>query len=233
MATPEARSAALAEIARHLLESGLFDKPRGEIYAAKRLWSEPAAFLIDRSLVPAFGLRAFGVHVNGLVQREDGLHLWIGTRAMDREVEPGKLDNIVAGGQPADLSLMANLVKECAEEADLSPALAQTARPVGAISYAFTTPGGVKADTLFCFDLDVPTDVTPRNTDGEIAGFALMPVEEVLRLVRETDRFKFNVNLVILDFAIRRGLLGPDQEPDYESILAGLQRRPESRVTRF
>lgn len=231
--TPDARSAALARIVPDLANSELFAKPRGELYAAKRQWSEPAAFDIDRSLVAAFGVRAYGVHVNGYVRRPDGLHLWIGTRSTDRDVEPGKLDNMVAGGQPAGLTLVQNLVKECGEEADLAPELARTARHVGAITYAFSTAKGIKADTMFCFDLEMPADVTPRNTDGEIANFQLIPLPAVLAIVRDTDLFKFNVNLVILDFAIRHGAIDPDREPDFERIVAGLRRRSEPDAQGF
>jgi hypothetical protein len=229
--TPAARSAAMAEMTPALVATGLFGKQRRELYPAKRRWAEPEAFTIDRGLVSAFGLRAFGVHVNGIAGTAD--HLWIATRALDRELAPGKLDNMVAGGQPAALSLTENLVKECAEEADLPAELARACRPVGAVSYAFSQSGGVKIDTLFCYDLVVPPGVTPRNTDGEVASFARTPVAEVLALVRDTDRFKFNVNLVILDFALRHSLLDPDREPDYERILAGLQRRPSPELDGF
>jgi hypothetical protein len=233
LSTPEQRSRALAGIHPALTKTGLFGPRHGEIYAAKRRWSEPAAFTIDRRLVPAFGLRSYGVHVNGIVETGDGPRLWIATRADDRDVAPGQLDNMVAGGQPAGLTLTENLIKECAEEAAVSAALARQARCVGAITYAFTTPGGVKADTMFCYDLAVPSDFTPRNTDGEVAAFALMPIPEVLRLIRETDRFKFNVNLVVLDYAIRNGLLSPDEEPGYERLLAGLHRLPGSETQAF
>ncbi len=227
----EARSRAIAEITPTLVASGLFAKQRRELYPAKRGWSEPAAFTIDRGLVSAFGLRAYGVHVNGIAETPD--HLWIGTRARDRGLAPGQLDNMVAGGQPAGLSLRENLIKECAEEAGLTADLARACRPVGAISYAFTQDGGVKIDTLFCYDLVVPRDVVPRNTDGEVEKFDRMPVAEVLDLIRTTDRFKFNVNLVILDYAVRHSLLDPDREADYDRILAGLQRRPASELDGF
>jgi hypothetical protein len=230
--TPAKRSTAVAAVAPALADSGLYARLRGELYAVKNTWDETAAFNLDRALVAGFGVRAYGVHVNGYVRRTDGLHLWIGTRATDREVEPGKLDNMVAGGQPAGMTLMDNVIKECGEEADIAPALAGTARPVGALSYAFSTAGGVKADTLFCYDLELPAHMTPRNTDGEISRFDLMPLADVLALIRETDRFKFNVNLVILDFAIRHGVLDPDTTPCLEAILAGLHRRPEPTSAR-
>jgi Domain of unknown function (DUF4743) len=227
LTTPAARSAALAGIARTLQTRGLCGRLRGELYAAKTVWSAPSLFTLDRAMVSALGVRAYGIHVNGIVRRGDECHLWIGTRATDREVEPGKLDNMVAGGQPADLSLTENLVKECGEEADLSPEIARTAKPVGVISYAFSTSSGAKIDTLFCYDLEMPPGTEPRNRDGEIAGFTLMPATEALELVRTTDRFKFNVNLVLIDFALRHGLIKPDDEPDYERLMSGLHRRTD------
>jgi hypothetical protein len=77
---------------------------------------------------------------------------------------------------------------------------------------------------LFCYDLAVPKEFEPHNQDGEIADFQLMPIQEALELIRPGDAFKFNVSLVILDFAIRHGILSPDSEPDYEAISGGLQR---------
>ena len=226
--TPEARSAAVAALLPRL-PPDLFAKPRNEIYGVKNQWSEPAAFTIDRALVPAIGARAFGVHLNGYVKRGGEFLLWIGTRAMDLRVEPGKRDNMVAGGQPAGLSLMDNLVKECAEEAHLPEALARRASSAGAIRYAFDAPEGLRMDTLFCYDLAVPEDFVPQPSE-EISRFDLLPVHEVLALVRDTEAFKFNVGLVILDFAMRHGLIGPDSEPDFEAIAMGLRQSPQPIV---
>ena len=222
--TPAARSAAIAAIAPDWVENGLVAKLRNEIYPARKTWSDVDYFQLDRALAPLFGIRAYGVHLNGYVERHDGIHLWIGRRSADRRIEPDKFDNMVAGGQPANLGLMENLIKECAEEADVPRALVETATPVGTVSYCFETEAGLKLDTLFCYDLVVPEDFEPRNQDGEIADFRLMPVQDTLALIRAGDAFKFNVSLVILDFAIRRGILSPDTEPDYEAILGGLHR---------
>jgi isopentenyldiphosphate isomerase len=168
-------------------------------------------------------VRAYGVHLNGYVRTAAELALWIGTRAMDRAVAPGKFDNMVAGGQPAGLGLRENLVKECAEEAALPAALAARARAAGAISYAFNSSSGLRNDVMFCYDLEMPAEVTPRSADGEVSGFELMPIADVLGLIRDTDRFKLNVNLVILDFAIRHGVLTADNTPDFEAIVTGLR----------
>jgi hypothetical protein len=40
--------------------------------------------------------------------------------------------------------------------------------------------------------------------------------------VRETDDFKFNVNLVLIDFGLRRGLIGPEDQ-DYLALVEGLR----------
>jgi hypothetical protein len=223
--TPERRTKAVDDIAPALVKTGAFNV-KGEYYAVKNGWHEPETMRLDRSLVPGFGTRAYGVHVNGFVRKPNGIHLWIGTRSNTVRVEPGKLDNMVAGGQPAGLSLMGNLVKECAEEASLPEALARTAKPASNITYCFDAPEGLKVDNLFCFDLEMPADVTPKNADGEFAGYQLLHIDEVLADVRDTDRYKFNVNLVIMDFAIRHGIISPDSEQDYERIVSGLHESP-------
>lgn len=226
--TPAARSAAVAALIP-LLPRDLFAKPRDELYAVKEAWSAPEAFRIDRALVPALGARAFGVHLNGYVRRGNELLLWIGTRAMDLRVEPGKRDNMVAGGQPAGLSPADNLVKECGEEAGLDEAAARRAVPAGTICYAFDAPEGLRMDTLFCYDLAMPEDLIPQPSE-EISRFELLPVRDVLALIRDTDSFKFNVGLVIVDFALRHGLIDPDSERDFEAIAAGLRERPQPIV---
>ncbi len=226
LSTPAARSKAIAELTPAFMETGLFTKPRGELYAVRNQWSDRTVFRIDRAFTPAFGLRAYGVHVNGLIQKRDGLHLWIGTRARNMKVEPGKLDNMVAGGQPADLGLMDNLVKECGEEAHITPRLARTARAASVLTYSFASPEGLRVDTLFCYDLAMPATVKPRSSE-ETSRYRLMSLAKVLKLVQSTSRFKFNVNLVIIDFAIRHGVITPENTPDYEKIVAGLHERPQ------
>jgi hypothetical protein len=224
LSAPDARSQALDEVAEELHRAWGTPALRGERDRVSRRFGDTPLMSIDRGVVSLFGIRAFGIHVNGMVSRSDGRHLWIGRRAPDKSVAPGKLDNMVAGGQPIGLSLRENLLKEAAEEADLPAAIAATARPVGVISYCKEDEWGLKPDLMFCYDLEVPTDFTPRNTDGEISGFTLMPADEIAARVRDGDDFKFNVNLVIIDFLIRHGLLSPDLEPDYAEIVAGLRQ---------
>lgn len=225
----EARSALLDEAAEAIVAAGLARKMRTELFGVTNVWGRPPVAAVNRGVVPAFGFAAYGVHMNGWRRTADGgIELWIGRRALDKAVAPGKLDNIVAGGQPYGLGLMENLVKEAAEEASAPAALARQAIPVGCISYVMEANTGLKPDTMFCYDLEVPADFTPVNADGELLNFQVMTAEAVHERIATTDDFKFNVNLVIADFLIRHGLMTPDDEPDYAAIVAGLHQGDQS-----
>lgn len=219
-----ARTEALAEVTRQLVKQGVISHRHGEQYPVTASGREQSYATIDRTAAAYFGLRAYGQHLNGFVRSAEGIKLWIARRAADRKVFPDKLDNMVAGGLPQDLGLEENLHKECWEEASIPPELARNAWPVGVLTYCKETQVGLKPDTLYCYDLELPNDFAPTNTDGEVAEFCLMPVNEVARIVRETDDFKLNCNLVIIDFLIRHGFLGPET-PDYLEIAQGLHAR--------
>ncbi|MBU0725101.1 MAG: DUF4743 domain-containing protein [Alphaproteobacteria bacterium] len=228
----EARTAAVADVVAVLVEDGIVPKLRFEEFPVLAEPGGPVLMRLNRGAVPNFGIIAFGVHLNGYVRKPDGLHLWIGRRSRTKNVAPGKLDNMVAGGQGDGLGPWETLIKESAEEAGLPEALASQARPVGAISYTMemgpdragdSRQDGLRRDVLYCYDLEVPGDFIPVCQDDELEDFTLLPVAEVRRLVDETEEFKFNCNLVITDFLVRHGYLGPDH-PDYLKIVSGLHR---------
>lgn len=216
------RSAVIAEVAEALAEQGLVSHLHGELYPVTPGARSEARFVIDRACAPCFGVRAFGQHLNGYVRAADGLKLWVARRSADRHIYPNHLDNLVAGGLPWGLSLADNLLKECREEADLSPSLAAGAVAVGAVTYCRDAQTGLKPDVMYCYDLELPPDFEPRCTDGEVQAFYLWPVERVLETVRDTGEFKLNCNLVITDFLVRHGYISQDA-PDYLDIIQGLR----------
>jgi 8-oxo-dGTP pyrophosphatase MutT (NUDIX family) len=219
----DALSTIIEETTEHLVAEGLVAKWRNEFFAAAPRWGAPAHFKIDRGAVPFFGIRAYGVHLNGYRRDGDTLKLWVGKRSPKKAVAPGKLDNLVAGGIDYSHSLVETLVKECEEEASLAAPLARQAVPVGAVSYRMEVTHGLRDDVLFCYDLEVPPDFTPRNNDGELVAFTLESAADVMAMVREGDAFKFNVNLVLIDFALRHGLISPD-DPEYLDLVTKLRR---------
>ncbi len=224
LAQPAARSVAVEGVLAALRAKSGDPGFRNEPYRVVTGWGATPLMDLDRGAANHFGIRCFGVHLNGYVRRPDGgLDLWIAERAHDRHIEPGKLDNLVAGGLPAELTVRENLIKECGEEAGISPDLAGQAVPVGALSYTMQNAKGVKPDVMFLYDLCLSADFSPQNTDGEVHAFHRLPAEEVAEIVRTSDRFKFNCNLVVIDFLIRHGLIGPDH-PDYVALVMGLRR---------
>jgi 8-oxo-dGTP pyrophosphatase MutT (NUDIX family) len=218
------RSKALAQVTEALLGLGLITHRHGEPYPVTAGRRDQAYARIDRAAAPYFGLRAYGQHLNGYVRHTAGLKLWVARRAADRRNYPNKLDNLVAGGLPQDLGFVENLRKECWEEASIPVELVRRATPVGALSYCRETRAGLKPDTLYCYDLELPEDFIPVNSDGEVAEFYLMPVAEVAEIIRDTDHFKLNCNLVIIDFLMRQGVLTPEH-PEYLELAQGLHEK--------
>lgn len=218
--TNEQRTDALNRITRVMCARGVCDRWRGEPYPVG-LSFDHRLCEIERAGAELFGIKAYGIHLTGFVRDGDALSVWVPRRTMDRPTYPGELDNTVAGGQPAVLSITENLIKESEEEAAIPRALAEKARPVGTLSYVVDGRVGLKREVIYNYDLELPPDFVPVNQDGEVEDFQLLPIEHVMEIVESTSDFKFNCALVLIDFFVRHGLIQPDH-PDYAQICAGL-----------
>lgn len=218
----ESRTDAMAQVLAQLRKEDRVPGWRDELYPATTSFGTPSLFDMERAAVPLFGVRGYGVHINGIVTDGDTMSMWIGRRSMSKPTGPGKLDQMVAGGQPAGMSLRDNMVKECAEEAGVPGDLAAKAISVGVVSYITERDEGLRHDILYNFDLRLPGDFKPMNTDGEVSDFYFWPIEQVAKTIRDTDGFKFNSALVIIDFLVRHGLIDAD-DPDYTEIVSGLR----------
>jgi len=222
LATKEARTAAIDHVGRTLAAQGSVPPYRGEAFAAAPEWGDEILFDVDRGLVPFFGVKGYGVHLNGYCTSQTGIDMWVGHRSATKKVDPLKLDNVVAGGIAAGYGIAETLLKEGAEEAAMTPELLAAAQPAGSIHYRLEVAEGMRDDILFLYDLELSQDFEPRNTDGEFDSFERMPIARCLDLIAGTDQFKFNVTLTLIDFAIRRGLIGPDH-PEYALLVSGLR----------
>lgn len=196
----------LHDVEQQLARQGRF-RWRGEAFDVRATPEGPVLAQLDRGGLPTFGVRAEGVHLNGLVSRPDGLWLWIARRAAHKHLDPGKLDHMVGGGVPAGLSPWETLAKEADEEAAVPAGLIVQAKPVALLGYAMDRPEGLRRDRLHCYDLMLPEEFAPKPRDGEVEAFELWPLPAVLDQVRRTDEFKFNVNLVLIDLFLRMRML--------------------------
>ncbi|MBL8698958.1 MAG: DUF4743 domain-containing protein [Alphaproteobacteria bacterium] len=208
----DSRSRAMDGVVRTLEAEGRIAGRRDEFYAVTNDLDSPPLLQIERCAVAHFGLRAYGVHMTGYVRRPDGPWIWVPRRALTKSTYPGMLDSTVAGGQPIGLSLIDNLVKECREEAGIPEALARQARFTGTIRYCAEAPDGLKPDVIACYDLEMPESFEPRPVDGEMDSFELWPAARVVETVRDTEAFKFNCNLVLIDFFLRHAIVTPPPE---------------------
>ena len=213
----DSRTQAFDSILPGLRDAGFVRGAVGEQFDVARTLGGHPLMAMDRSAVEAFGIISAGFHLNGIV----GDRMWIARRSWDKPMFPGELDNMVAGGWPRGIGFMDNVVKECAEEADIPEELARRARPVGVMSYVMEVPGGLRRHAMYLLDLEVPAEFQPRIVDGEVDSFELNRIDDVAVQVRETCDFKYNSSMAIIDYLIRTGRITPD-EPGYVELVRGM-----------
>lgn len=222
----ESRTDAVQSVMQDLRERGLITGWRDELYPMANSFYNDPMFLMERAAVPVLGGLEYGVHLNGLVRQDDGTEaMWIGRRSSTKSKYPSMLDHMVAGGQPAGLSLMDNVIKECEEEAGIPEALTRAGiQPVGAISYETFGRDRVTRAVLFCFDLYLPHDFSPKPVDGEVDDFVLWNLSQIEESFSPSypDPIKPNCYPVIIDYLLRKGHVSPDV-PGYLDVLRELR----------
>lgn len=209
LGTPEDRTRAVGEVVKSLGEE-LIPGIRNELYPVTSSFGSPTFFSLERAAAPYFGIKAYGVHMNGYVEKGGKKFLWIGKRSQTKSTYPGMLDHLVAGGLPHGIECGENIMKECEEEAGIPRSISSSAIPVGAISYMDIDGYRYKRDVLFCYDLKLPESFIPKNEDGEVESFKLIPVAHVSNVIRRTYLFKPNCCLVIINFLFRHGYIRPE-----------------------
>ncbi|XP_030640543.1 thiamine pyrophosphokinase 2 [Chanos chanos] len=197
---------------------------RDEKYSVMPRFCDTPLMHMERAATSLFGVKRYGVHVNGYSWDENGiLYMWLARRSLTKQTYPGRLDNLAAGGLAAGCSVKHTLVKECEEEACIPPSLAEKAQPVGTVSYTYEDDEGIFPECQFVFDLELPLHFKPHIGDGEVQEFYFYPIDKVKDLL-VSDDFKPNCAMVVLDFLIRHSVIEPDSEPYYHEFIAGLHR---------
>lgn len=228
LASCDARSAALEEIALALRAEGALPAWRDERFAVASGFGEAPLFLIERGAARYFGVRTWAAHVNGIVHREAGVQMWLARRSPQKAVDPGLLDNLVGGGIAAGFRVDQTVVKEAWEEAGIPAPLARAARPAGVVHSRKPTVDGLQRETIFVHDLALPPDFIPANQDGEAVEHRLVGVDAAARMIAQPagpDEITLDASLVVLDYLVRNGTLRPDQS-GYCNLAALLHRPP-------
>lgn len=210
LATPEARSAAIADVAATLRREGALPAWRDELYAVAPAFDAPALFRIERGAARYFGVRTYAAHVNGIVDDGGETRMWIARRSLQKAVDPGLLDNLVGGGIAAGLSVRATVIKEAWEEAGIDERLASKAIAVGVVHVRRAMFDGLQRETVFVHDLALPAHFVPANQDGEASEHRLVDLAEAARLAAEDggpDEVTVDASAVVLDYLERHAVL--------------------------
>ena len=206
------RDEVLAGLHAQLRDRGLLIGWRDEIFPLIDPASGAVLARMERAAARFWGALTLGAHATGYVAGPDGRpqQLWIAQRSLAKSTDPGLFDNLVGGGVPYGQTPDEALVREGWEEAGLTAAQMQAARPGRLVWLQRDIPEGRQNELVSSYDLALPAGVQPHNQDGEVAAFLLLPVPEALALAAG-EGMTVDAALVTLDFALRHRLLPADQ----------------------
>ncbi|KAJ0031015.1 hypothetical protein Pint_13124 [Pistacia integerrima] len=108
--TAEDRTKAVGEVIKCLGEE-VIPGIRNELYPVTSSFGAPIFFSLERAAAPYFGIKAYGVHMNGYVEIDGQKFLWIGKRSQVKPTYPGMLDHLVAGGLVCNNTLLLAFIR--------------------------------------------------------------------------------------------------------------------------
>lgn len=175
-----------------------------------RRGNEQPLLKMDRSATCLFGIRNYGVSINGYITHpEKGLCIWFQQRAPNKATWPNKWDNMVSGGLSVGYGIQETAIKEAEEEASIPLDISKNIVSAGCVSFFFESERGLFPNTEYVYDLELPIDFIPFNADGEVQGFELLPAKDCLERIFSPE-FKTTSAPVIIDFLIRHGFITPE-----------------------
>jgi 8-oxo-dGTP pyrophosphatase MutT (NUDIX family) len=211
-------TAALARLNTRLRDDGLIRGWRDETFPVLADDGRTLA-QTERAAARFWGLTIRAAHANGVVLDDAGRAqaLWIARRALNKATDPGRLDNVVAGGVPLGQTPFETLLREGWEEAGLPQAVLRQARPGTMLHRLHDCPHGLMRERLQVYDIVLPAGLQPVNQDGEVAEFRLVPVAEALALAAGGE-MTVDAALATLDFGLRHALLAVPDAAAWEAL---------------
>ena len=198
-ARPLLLSRSLAKLADRMHQGGFITGWRHEDFA----WIDENGheyFRLERAAFRTFGFRSMATHINGYTKAGK---LWLGRRSETKATDPGRLDNLAAGGIGADETPWVNARRELWEEAGVPPQISEQIEPVGRIHMRRPIPGkGFHDEQLFIYDLELADNFVPTNHDGEVSSFIEITLSEAAARIL-ADEFTSDAAFVTADFILR------------------------------
>jgi len=143
--------------------------------------------------------------VNGY--RADG-RVWVARRSELKRADPGKLDNLAAGGVSAGESARRTALREAWEEAGVPVGLARRVDFPGMIIRSLReTTFGMHDELVIVADLELPLNFEPIGRDGEVSEFLCLSIAEV-EAALAAGEFTVEAALALRESLDRRALAG-------------------------
>ena len=192
-------SKSLSQLADQMRLGGYIPGWRNEDFA----WVDQnghKSFHLERAAFRTFGFRSMATHINGYTNSGS---IWLSRRSETKSTDPGKLDNIAAGGISADETPWVCARRELWEEAGVPPHIADQIEPVGRIHMRRPIPGrGFHDEQLYVYDLALPDHFIPTNHDGEVSGFIELSLAEAAARIL-ADELTSDAAFVTADYILR------------------------------
>jgi len=197
---PRDLSNSLNQLANYLRLGGFIPGWRNEDFAWIDL-NGHKYFRLERAAFRTFGFRSMATHINGYTKSNT---IWLGRRSENKPTDPGKLDNLAAGGITADETPWVSARRELWEEAGVPLQIAEEIEPIGRIHMRRPIPGlGFHDEQLYVYDLELTQNFIPTNHDGEVSGFIEVSYAEAAARIL-ADEFTSDAAFVTADFILRR-----------------------------
>jgi 8-oxo-dGTP pyrophosphatase MutT (NUDIX family) len=176
--------AVLEEMALLLRDAKRLGKWRNEVL---RVTSPDGTILgfVERAAARALGIKTFAVHL----MLYCGDKVWVQQRALDKATDPGMWDTCVGGLVAGDESFELSLERESMEEAGVDlpmmrklGAVLERGKTITVRRNLASNNGyeGYMHEDLLVWDLSVDNAFVPKNNDGEVAQFALWPIDKLI-----------------------------------------------------
>jgi 8-oxo-dGTP pyrophosphatase MutT (NUDIX family) len=154
---------------------------------------------IERAAVRPLGILTRAVHLNAWTP--DG-RLWVARRALNKATDPGMWDTLVGGLVASGESLDLALIRECEEEAGLTPDHIRGRAPLRTVLRMHRRlPEGYQVEDLLVSRCVLDADVQPVNRDGEVMEFATVTPEQARAMAANGELTLEAALVVVSDIA--------------------------------
>ncbi len=166
-----------------------------------RIFCKSKIFDIERKLLSKYGLPAYGVHCNVWSKTGKSILIHLAKRSKNLKKFPGMYDNLIAGGQPVDISIKDNLYKEAFEEAGLGSNQMCSMERSKTVHYIHNENKKLNSSVIFIYQLEKTEKMYFKNMDGEVEDFVSIEIDNLYQIL-EQKKLKPNCIIPIIDFFI-------------------------------